>query len=99
MTTTCDTTRDIVKQYYSALKSTSDLKTSACCTTSSVPPHVRSILQNIHQEVKDKYYGCGFVCPPLLEGLTVVDLGCGFVCASFYDDVIHLYLLSYIPSV
>ena len=24
-----------------------------------------------------RYYGCGLVCPTLLDGLKVLDLGCG----------------------
>jgi len=67
-----------VKEYYGKiLKSNQDLKTSACCTTDSMPTHLREILKEIHEEVKDKFYGCGSPIPHALEGKTVLDLGSG----------------------
>lgn len=67
-----------VKEYYGkVLKSSQDLKTSACCTTESMPFHLREILKEIHDEVKDKFYGCGSPIPHALEGKTVLDLGSG----------------------
>jgi arsenite methyltransferase len=69
---------DVVKEYYGKeLQSTSDLKTSACCDTSAVPAWLKPVLSNIHEEVLSRYYGCGLVCPPLLGGCRVLDLGCG----------------------
>jgi arsenite methyltransferase len=69
---------DVVKDYYGKeLQSTSDLKTSACCDASAVPAWLKPVLSNIHEEVLSRYYGCGLVCPPLLEGCRVLDLGCG----------------------
>lgn len=69
---------DVVKDYYGKeLQSTNDLKTSACCDASSVPAWLKPVLSNIHEEVLSRYYGCGLVCPPLLEGCRVLDLGCG----------------------
>ncbi|PIU01033.1 MAG: methyltransferase type 11 [Bdellovibrionales bacterium CG10_big_fil_rev_8_21_14_0_10_45_34] len=67
-----------VKEYYGKiLKSSEDLKTSACCTADSMPLHLREILKEIHDEVKDKFYGCGSPIPHALEGKTVLDLGSG----------------------
>ena len=67
-----------VKEYYGKiLKSSQDLKTSACCTTDSMPLHLREILKEVHDEVKDKFYGCGSPIPQVLEGKTVLDLGSG----------------------
>ena len=72
------TTIEAVKQYYGKiLKSTADLKTTACCSSEALPASVREIVADIHQEVKDKFYGCGSPFPPALEGRTVLDLGCG----------------------
>ncbi|HRK56232.1 MAG TPA: methyltransferase domain-containing protein, partial [Burkholderiaceae bacterium] len=69
---------EIVKDYYGRqLESSADLKTSACCDASSVPAWLRPLLARIHPEVLSRYYGCGLVCPPLLEGCRVLDLGCG----------------------
>jgi arsenite methyltransferase len=69
---------DIVREYYGReLQSSADLKTSACCDPSDVPDWLRAVLANIHPQVLARYYGCGLACPPLLQGLRVLDLGCG----------------------
>lgn len=68
-----------VKQYYGeVLSSNGHLKTSACCSaTSSLSKECQAIVSQIHPEVLDRFYGCGSPFPPLLEGLTVLDLGSG----------------------
>ncbi|AOP34840.1 methyltransferase type 11 [Leptospira tipperaryensis] len=67
-----------VKEYYGTiLKTNQDLKTSACCTTDRMPFYLRQILSEVHEEVKDKFYGCGSPIPYALEGKTVLDLGSG----------------------
>lgn len=69
---------DIVQDYYGRqLRGTADLKTSACCDVSAMPEWLKPLLARIHPEVLSRYYGCGLVCPPLLEGCRVLDLGCG----------------------
>jgi arsenite methyltransferase len=69
---------DIVQDYYGRqLQSTSDLKTSACCDISAIPDWLKPLLGRIHPDVLSRYYGCGLVCPPLLKGCRVLDLGCG----------------------
>ncbi len=69
---------ELVKDYYGRrLSSSGDLKTSACCDPSSVPTWLRPLLSRVHTEVTSRYYGCGLVCPPLLEGRRVLDLGSG----------------------
>lgn len=75
---------DSVKEYYGKiLKSSQDLKTSACCTAEAMPAHLRAILSDIHDEVKNKFYGCGSPIPHALEGKTVLDLGSGTGRDSF----------------
>ena len=70
--------KENVKNYYGRiLKTNEDLKTSACCTTDSLPDEIKFILKNIEPEILDKFYGCGSPIPKLLEGCTVLDLGCG----------------------
>jgi SAM-dependent methyltransferase len=67
-----------VRDYYGrVLKSSADLKTSACCLAESLPPHVAAVLPELHEEVKARFYGCGSPIPPALESATVLDLGCG----------------------
>ncbi len=67
-----------VKSYYGQfLKSNKDLQTSACCTAEAMPVYLRPLLKDIHEEVQDKFYGCGSPIPPELEGRTVLDLGSG----------------------
>ena len=69
---------EIVKDYYGKqLRTSDDLKTSACCDASQTPDWLKPLLARIHPEVMSRYYGCGLVCPPLLEGCRVLDLGCG----------------------
>lgn len=70
--------REIVQDYYGkTLQGTADLKTSACCDISETPDWLKAVLAKIHPEVLSRYYGCGLVCPSLLEGCRVLDLGCG----------------------
>lgn len=67
-----------VKNYYGqVLKTSADLQTNACCTGESMPAHIAAVLADIAPEVTQRYYGCGLVVPPVLEGLRVLDLGCG----------------------
>ena len=66
-----------VKDYYGKqLNNRNDLQNGSCCTESP-PAEVKSILPLIAEEIKDKFYGCGSPLPPLLRGMTVLDLGCG----------------------
>lgn len=67
-----------VQDYYGKqLQSSQDLKTDACCDASAVPAWLKPLLAKIHPDVLSRYYGCGLVCPPLLEGCRILDLGCG----------------------
>lgn len=67
-----------IQEYYgSVLQSKNDLKTGACCTAESMPEYLRPILNEIHTEILDRFYGCGSPIPSALEGATVLDLGCG----------------------
>ena len=67
----------VQKYYGSELKNSSDLKTSACCATDSLPAHVKEVLPHIAEEIKERYYGCGSPVPLVLTGLSVLDIGCG----------------------
>ncbi|MEQ1789026.1 MAG: methyltransferase domain-containing protein, partial [Rickettsiales bacterium] len=67
-----------VQEYYGeVLKTKDDLKTSACCPIDAMPVHLRPYMANVHEEVQEKFYGCGSPIPYALEGRTVLDLGCG----------------------
>lgn len=69
---------DIVQDYYGRqLQGSTDLKTTACCDISAIPHWLKPLLANIHPEVLSRYYGCGLVCPDLLAGCRILDLGCG----------------------
>jgi SAM-dependent methyltransferase len=69
---------EVVKDYYGkVLKSSKDLKTSACCDGGGVPVHLEALLANVHEEVRAKYYGCGIAIPAALSGCRVLDLGSG----------------------
>lgn len=77
MTTSTELSRSVREYYGATLSGSADLRTDACCDASSVPKPLRPLLARIHPEVLSRYYGCGLVVPPLLEGLRVLDLGCG----------------------
>jgi arsenite methyltransferase len=71
-------TLELVRNYYGqVLTSSSDLKTSACCTPGDMPPAAKRALANVHEEVLARYYGCGLVMPEALAGARILDLGCG----------------------
>ncbi len=70
--------QEVQKYYGETLSSTEDLKTSACCDSTSLPPRIAAALAKVHPDVVRKYYGCGLCLPPDdLNGLHVLDLGCG----------------------
>jgi ubiquinone/menaquinone biosynthesis C-methylase UbiE len=70
--------KENVKEYYGeALQNTQDLKTSACCTLDSSPQYVKDTLPLIHEEIQNKYYGCGTAFPADLDRLKILDVGCG----------------------
>ena len=67
-----------VQEYYgSTLAGTGDLRTDACCDASALPEPLMPLLARLHPEVLERYYGCGLVAPPVLEGTRLLDLGCG----------------------
>ncbi|CAN5161752.1 methyltransferase domain-containing protein [soil metagenome] len=71
------TIEDVRRYYGEVLSSSSDLKTGACCPAEAMSPELRTLLEDVHPEVKERFYGCGSPLPPALEGMTVLDLGCG----------------------
>ncbi len=92
------TTHEQVQDYYSnKVQDTSDLRTSACTMApGSMPTSVRAILKDIHQEIKNKFYGCGSPIPPAIEGKTVLDLGCGtgrdvYTCSKLVGSTGHVF--------
>ena len=73
-----DSILEKVKEYYGKeLQNKNDLKTGACCAIDRPPAEIRAILPLIADEIHQKFYGCGSPFPPLLEEMTVLDLGCG----------------------
>ena len=42
-----------------------------------MPAHLRQLLEDVHPQVRERFYGCGSPLPPALDGMTVLDLGCG----------------------
>jgi len=75
---TAEEQQSAVRSYYGeTLQSSNDLRTTACCSIDAMPEHLRTILAQLHPEVRDRFYGCGSPLPPALDGMTVLDLGCG----------------------
>lgn len=49
-----------MREYYGeTLQSSDDLKTSACCTNVAPHPAVIAALQDVPEEIRLRYYGCG----------------------------------------
>ncbi|MGI4745273.1 MAG: methyltransferase domain-containing protein [Janthinobacterium lividum] len=66
------------RDYYGqVLQGSSDLRTDACCTMSPPPAPIRLALEQVHPEVRARYYGCGLVAPEAIAGKRVLDLGSG----------------------
>eukprot|EP00736_Rhodelphis_marinus_P005100 Rmarinus@m.544 len=73
-----NTVHERVQDYYgNVLKSSQDLKTSACCNATPPDPIIRRALADLPHEVISKFYGCGCPVPLGIEGLDVLDLGSG----------------------
>jgi arsenite methyltransferase len=72
-----------VSRYYAALKSTEDLKTTACTACGLPPQHVRAAIANVPAVVRATFYGCGNPIPTEISdvaarrALTILDLGSG----------------------
>ncbi len=67
-----------VQNYYGKeLEKSEDLKTNACCTLTAPPKYILDALNEVHDEVQAKYYGCGLTIPFQVEGLRILDLGSG----------------------
>ncbi len=77
MTTHIEISESVRHYYGQVLQSSSDLKTSACCSIDAMPSYLKALLAGLHPEVLERFYGCGSPLPPALEGKTVLDLGCG----------------------
>ena len=73
-----------VKNYYGkVLKTNKDLKTNACSFNNSMPKNIQEILNLVHPEVREKFYGCGLIIPESIEGARILDLGSGSGRDSF----------------
>ena len=69
--------REAVQEYYGkTLHNSRDLQTNACCDQQP-PDWLKPVLGKLHDQILTRYYGCGLVAPPLLQGARVLDLGCG----------------------
>ena len=76
--TSAEAQQSAVRNYYGeTLQSSSDLRTTACCSIDAMPEPLSTILSQLHPEVRERFYGCGSPLPPALDGMTVLDLGCG----------------------
>lgn len=77
MIETTDIKNSVQEYYGKTLTGSSDLKTDACCTSDALPSFAKPILSQIHEEVLNKYYGCGIVIPEQLKDCRILDLGSG----------------------
>ena len=73
-----------VKNYYGkVLKTNRDLKTSACSIDLKASKKLKDLINSIHPEVNEKFYGCGLIIPEAIEGSHILDLGSGSGRDSF----------------
>jgi hypothetical protein len=72
-----DTLTNVKKYYGETLKTSKDLKTSACTAAGRPHPEVVNIMRQVPDEIKAKFYGCGAPLPLGIDGLRVLDLGSG----------------------
>lgn len=77
--------RNGVRDFYANLKSSSDLKTTACVAARKPHPLILASLTQIPDAILDRFYGCGVPVPLGIEGLTVfqgplVPRGCASPC-------------------
>ncbi len=73
-----------VKNYYGkVLKTNRDLKTSACSLDLKASKKLKNLINSIHPEVNEKFYGCGLIIPEAIEGTHILDLGSGSGRDSF----------------
>lgn len=73
-----------VKNYYGkVLKTNRDLKTSACSVDLKTSKKLKNLINSIHPEVNEKFYGCGLIIPEAIEGTHILDLGSGSGRDSF----------------
>ena len=70
--------RNIVKTYYGeTLSRSEDLRTNACKIADAPDAAMRGLLSNLHEDTLARFFGCGLIAPPALQGARVLDLGCG----------------------
>lgn len=85
-----------ISEYYGKqLASSADLKTNACCAGGAPPAWIASALSNVHSDVTDRFYGCGYPIPHGVQGARMLDLGCGtgrdvFVLAQLVGEAGHV---------
>ncbi|XP_042545586.1 arsenite methyltransferase [Dipodomys spectabilis] len=70
--------KEVQNYYGKVLRTAADLQSNACVTKARpLLQHIRDALQNVHEEVTLRYYGCGLVIPECLENCWILDLGSG----------------------
>lgn len=71
------TYEDVMEYYGKVLKTSKDLKTSACTASKRPHPEIIKLMHQVPDEVMSKFYGCGAPLPMGITGRRVLDLGCG----------------------
>lgn len=69
--------QEIQEYYGKRLQQSDDLQTNACCTSVQPKKYIRQAIAQVHDEVKNRYYGCGLTIPEEVSGMHILDLGSG----------------------
>ena len=72
-----DVHEEVQNYYGKELQGSTDLKTDACCVGAEPPQYLKELIGNIHDDVLDRFYGCGFPISAGVEGASLLDLGSG----------------------
>ncbi|KAI3382740.1 hypothetical protein SNEBB_007293 [Seison nebaliae] len=83
MTDTKEIQEDVQKYYGDTLKSSKDLRIAGCVITDKLGKNDVALYKSLHEEVREKNYGCGIVYPQFVENCKVIDLGSGSGCDCY----------------
>ncbi|KAI3382741.1 hypothetical protein SNEBB_007294 [Seison nebaliae] len=74
---------DVQKYYGDTLKSSKDLRVVTCELTNKLSKDNVALYKSLHEDVREKNYGCGIVYPQFVDNCKIIDLGSGSGCDCY----------------